>query len=84
MVGAWEGIRAGSGTRSSTEATRAAYASSMKAGLCDTCRYQRVVRNTRGSVFSMCERAKFDDRFPKYPRLPVERCVGFERARPVG
>ena len=56
----------------------------MKAGLCDTCRHQRVVRNTRGSVFSMCERAKFDERFPKYPRLPVERCPGFERARPAG
>jgi hypothetical protein len=28
----------------------------------------------------MCERAKFDPRFPKYPRLPVERCDGWERA----
>jgi len=26
----------------------------------------------------MCERAKFDERFPKYPRLPVERCPGYE------
>jgi hypothetical protein len=27
----------------------------------------------------MCERSKTDDRFPKYPRLPVERCPGYER-----
>ena len=52
----------------------------MNAGLCDTCKHQKVVRNTRGSVFSMCERSKTDDRYPKYPRLPVERCAGYVRA----
>ncbi len=26
----------------------------------------------------MCGRAKDDERFAKYPRLPVERCVGWE------
>jgi hypothetical protein len=26
----------------------------------------------------MCERSKSDERFPKYPRLPVERCPGWE------
>ena len=51
----------------------------MNAGLCDRCRHQRIVRTTRGSVFSLCERSKTDERFPKYPRLPVERCPGFER-----
>jgi hypothetical protein len=49
------------------------------AGLCDSCRHQRVVRNTRGSVFSMCERSKVDERFPKYPRLPVLECRGYEK-----
>ena len=48
------------------------------AGLCDHCRHQRVVRNTRGSSFSLCERSREDDRYPKYPRLPVMRCAGFE------
>lgn len=48
------------------------------AGLCDSCRHQRLVRNTRGSTFSMCERSRTDARFPKYPRLPVLECVGFE------
>lgn len=48
------------------------------AGLCDSCRHQRVVRNTRGSAFSMCERSKTDPRYPKYPRLPVTECAGRE------
>jgi hypothetical protein len=48
------------------------------AGLCDRCRHQRLVPNTRGSVFSLCERSRSDERFPRYPRLPVLECVGFE------
>jgi hypothetical protein len=47
------------------------------AGLCDRCAHQRVVRNTRGSSFSLCERSKTDPRFPKYPRLPVVECAGY-------
>lgn len=27
----------------------------------------------------MCERSKVDERFAKYPRLPVLECVGYER-----
>jgi hypothetical protein len=48
------------------------------AGLCDRCRHQRVIRNTRGSVFSLCERSKTDPDFPRYPRLPVTSCRGFQ------
>jgi hypothetical protein len=48
-------------------------------GLCGSCRHQRVVGNTRGSRFSLCERSKTDPSFPKYPRLPVLECRGFER-----
>ena len=51
----------------------------MRAGLCDTCRHQRVIRNTRGSSFSMCERSKSDPAYPKYPRLPVLECPGYEQ-----
>jgi hypothetical protein len=55
----------------------------MRAGLCDSCRHQRVVRNTRGSSFSLCERSKAEpDRFPRYPRLPVTACDGYEQRRP--
>jgi hypothetical protein len=48
------------------------------AGLCDSCRHQRVVRNTRGSAFSLCERSKTDPDYPRYPRLPVQECAGYE------
>ncbi len=48
------------------------------AGLCDSCRHQRLVPNTRGSVFSLCERSRTDPAFPRYPRLPVESCSGYE------
>ncbi|MCD6016323.1 MAG: hypothetical protein K0R88_2407 [Solirubrobacterales bacterium] len=49
------------------------------AGLCDTCAHQRIVRNTRGSAFSLCERSRSDPAFPRYPRLPVRECGGYER-----
>jgi hypothetical protein len=49
-------------------------------GLCDSCRHQRIVRSGRGSVFSLCERSKTDDRYPKYPRAPVNACPGYEVA----
>lgn len=48
-------------------------------GLCGSCRHQQVVRNTRGSVFSLCRRSRDEpDRFPRYPRLPVLSCPGYE------
>jgi hypothetical protein len=49
------------------------------AGLCDACRHQRVVRTRRGSTFSLCLRSKADPAYPRYPRLPVVSCDGFER-----
>jgi hypothetical protein len=53
----------------------------IRAGLCDTCKHQRIVKNTRGSTFSLCERSKTEpDRFPRYPRIPVTACTGYERA----
>jgi len=47
------------------------------AGLCDSCRHQQIVRSGRGSVFSLCRRSRTDDRYPKYPRIPVVRCLGY-------
>ena len=47
--------------------------------LCNSCAYQQIVPNTRGSRFSLCKRAKDEpDRFPRYPRLPVTQCRGYE------
>jgi len=48
------------------------------AGLCDACRHQKLIRTGRGSEFSMCLRSKTDERFPKYPPVPVRACPGFE------
>jgi hypothetical protein len=47
-------------------------------GLCAACRHQQVVRTTRGSTFSLCRRSREDPAFPRYPRLPVLECRGFE------
>jgi hypothetical protein len=53
------------------------------AGLCNACRHQQIVRNTRGSVFSLCRRSRDEpDRFPRYPRLPVLACPGYEPGLP--
>jgi hypothetical protein len=49
------------------------------AGLCDSCRHQRIVPNTRGSRFSLCERSRSNPEFPRYPRLPVTLCDGYEQ-----
>ncbi len=49
-------------------------------GLCGLCRHQQVVRTGRGSVFSLCTRSRTDPAYPKYPRVPVLRCRGFERS----
>jgi hypothetical protein len=51
---------------------------STRAGLCDSCVHQRLVRNTRGSTFSLCELSRTDPAFPRYPRLPVRSCAGYE------
>jgi hypothetical protein len=55
------------------------FVSRQPAGLCDTCRHQQLVPNTRGSVFSLCRRSRTEpDRFPRYPPLPVRECAGYE------
>lgn len=50
-----------------------------KIGLCEQCRHSSIVKSAKESVFYLCELAKTDDRFPKYPRLPVLSCTGFEQ-----
>lgn len=48
-------------------------------GLCADCRCMRRMHSDRGSTFYLCERSATDPGFPKYPRLPVLKCSGFER-----
>ena len=49
-------------------------------GLCATCAHARRVTSARRAVFWLCERAATDPRLTRYPRLPVLRCPGYERA----
>ena len=47
-------------------------------GLCASCVYARVIHSDRGSVFWQCLLSARDSHFPKYPRLPVLCCDGYE------
>jgi hypothetical protein len=50
-----------------------------RAGLCADCTHARVVRSDRGSLFYLCQLSFEDPSFPKYPRLPVLDCAGFQK-----
>jgi len=47
-------------------------------GLCETCRFLRTQGTKRGAIFYRCGRADEDERFMRYPPLPVRACQGFE------
>ncbi len=51
----------------------------LQIGLCADCQFSRPMTSDRGSVFHLCQRSATDPTFPKYPRLPVRQCSGFER-----
>jgi hypothetical protein len=55
------------------------FPASEAAGLCDSCKHVRRIRSDRCSVFYLCRLSESDSRFPKYPRLPVLSCSGFEK-----
>lgn len=48
------------------------------AGLCPECVHRKVIVSDKGSQFTMCQLSKQNPRFPKYPRLPVRTCPGFQ------
>ncbi len=64
------------GTQQGTSGTKQTW---RRAGLCATCVHLRVVTSDRSSEFVRCEKSQSDSRFPKYPRLPVIACEGYER-----
>ena len=47
-------------------------------GLCASCTQGRCLESARGSRFWQCLRAQSDPSFPRYPRLPVRECRGYE------
>ncbi|HZA51295.1 MAG TPA: hypothetical protein VE549_11170 [Myxococcaceae bacterium] len=53
----------------------------MSAGLCDFCLFQKINEVSPGVTVSACDQSEIDHRFPKYPRLPVYHCVGYEARR---
>ena len=48
------------------------------AGDCAACAHARALGNRHGSVFVLCARAAEDDRYRRYPPLPVRGCPGRE------
>ena len=50
-----------------------------RVGLCANCRFVRRVESGRGSTFFLCRKSSVDPSFPKYPRLPVIECRGYDR-----
>ena len=47
-------------------------------GLCADCRHARRIKSARGSVFLLCGRAETEPEYPRYPRLPILECEGYE------
>jgi hypothetical protein len=50
----------------------------LRIGLCAACRFTRRITSDRGSIFHQCQLSATDPEFPKYPRLPVLRCAGYD------
>lgn len=54
----------------------------MEVGLCRRCRFAHVI-STDASTFHRCMlHEEAPDRFPRYPKLPVVDCEGFEPGSP--
>jgi hypothetical protein len=52
-------------------------------GLCAGCEHAKLNETRRGTAYLRCTRAAWDTRLPRYPRLPVTQCVGFDPADPA-
>ncbi len=53
-------------------------------GLCASCTYARVIVSRKGSRFHLCERSREEPAYPRYPRLPMLRCNGYDPRRSSG
>jgi len=55
-----------------------------QAGLCTRCSHARRIPHPRGgAAYWRCGMHDEDQRMPKYPRLPVERCTCFHPCAPA-
>lgn len=48
-------------------------------GLCALCQHHRINQTRKGTAYLRCTRAEWDKALPRYPRLPVLTCTGFDR-----
>jgi len=67
----------------SQEERGAASALGVAPGCCGECVHAKLNLTRRGTAYLRCLRAAWDDRLPRYPRLPVLSCVGYEAKGPV-
>lgn len=51
----------------------------VRPGLCETCRWVRVIQTKRGPAYYWCGYSRVDPRFTRYPRLPVLSCSGYQK-----
>jgi hypothetical protein len=51
----------------------------VKIGLCESCRHARRVVSAKNQSFWLCRLSERDAQFPKYPKLPVVSCEGYQR-----
>ncbi len=56
----------------------------VEVGLCADCLHARRIVSAKSSTFWLCSRSERDAHFPKYPRLPVRSCAGYERTERSG
>jgi hypothetical protein len=59
--------------------TEAERSEPLRIGLCADCRYMKKIESARGAIFYFCQRSTLEPEFPKYPRLPVLQCRGYEK-----
>jgi hypothetical protein len=50
-----------------------------RVGLCAFCQHAEVIHSSKGATFYLCKLSATDPRFPRYPRLPVISCFGYQR-----
>ena len=51
-------------------------ADEIPAGLCGNCMQSKQIVSDRGQRFILCQLGLTDPHFPKYPQIPVVRCIG--------
>jgi hypothetical protein len=50
-------------------------------GLCSDCAHAKKLKTKIDATIYLCGRAAADSRFPKFPRLPIMACAGYEKSR---